>query len=357
MNEILTTFVSPIYFVEYIMKDLMNMHFWMQSIFNNKKRIAIPIMTHPGIELIGKTVLEAISDGNIHFEAIKALDQKYPLAVCTVMMDLTVEAEAFGATVNFPENEVPTVVGRLVSDRESVEKLQIPDLTAGRIPQYILANQLTAEYSKGKPVFGGIIGSFSLAGRLYDMSELMLACYCEPDIAELLLKKCTEFLKNYCLELKRQGINGVIIAEPAAGLLSNNDCSEFSSQYIQQIVEAVQDDSFMVVLHNCGNTGHCTAAMLETGAWGYHFGNKIDMAEALNDCPSNVLVMGNLDPATIFKSATPEAVRLATLELLDITSSYPNFILSSGCDVPPHTPHINIEAFYGALDEYNRRSI
>ena len=331
----------------------MNMRTWMQSIFNNKKRIAIPIMTHPGIELINRTVLEAVTDGNVHFEAIKALDQKYPSAACTSIMDLTVEAEAFGASVNFSENEVPTVVGRLVSDMESVAKLQIPDLTAGRIPQYLLANKLTAEYLKDKPVFGGIIGPFSLAGRLYDMSEFMLACYTEPEIAELLLEKCTEFLKSYCLELKNQGINGIIIAEPAAGLLSNDGCSEFSSQYVKKIVEAVQSDTFMVVLHNCGNTGHCTAAMLETGAWGCHFGNKIDMLQALNDCPQDVLVMGNLDPVGIFKSSTPETLRLNTLELLNATSDYPNFVLSSGCDVPPHISLANIEAFYGALEEYN----
>ena len=29
---------------------------------------------------------------------------------------------------------------------------------------------------------------------------------------------------------------------------------------VRRIVDAVQDDSFMVVLHNCGNTGHCTDA-------------------------------------------------------------------------------------------------
>ena len=313
----------------------------------------MPIMTHPGIELIGKSVLEAVSDGNVQFEAIKALDQKYPSAACTAIMDLTVEAEAFGAMVKFQEKEVPSVMGCLLSDGEAVEKLQVPDLTAGRIPQYILANKLTAEYSTDKPVLGGTIGTFSLAGRLYDMSELMIACCCEPETAELLLKKCTEFLKTYCLELKKQGADGVVIAEPASGLLSNDDCSKFSSQYIKQIVEAVQDDRFMVVLHNCGNTGHCTAAMLETGAWGYHFGNKINMVQALNDCPSDVLVFGNLDPVSIFKSATPEEIRSSVLELLNATSNYPNFVLSSGCDVPPHTPPSNIQAFYRALEDYN----
>lgn len=329
------------------------MQIWIQTVIGDERRIAIPIMTHPGIELIGKTVSQTVCDGHTHFQAIKALDDKYPSAACTTIMDLTVEAEAFGATVNIPEDEIPTVTGRLLSDYDDVLNLQIPDLTQARLPQFILASKLAAENITDKPVFGGVIGPFSLAGRLYDMSELMIACYCEPETAELLLQKCTTFLKEYCIEIKRQGVQGVIIAEPAAGLLSNDGCNEFSSVYIKTIVDAVQDDNFMVVLHNCGNTGHCTSAMIETGANGYHFGNKIDMVAAINGCPSNVLVMGNLDPVTLFKSATAQEMKIATKELLERTASFPNFILSTGCDVPPHVSHANIEAFYEALAEYN----
>lgn len=335
-----------------MMKD-MNMNAWMESIRANKTRVAIPIMTHPGIELIGKTVYEAVTDGRVHSDAIQALNDKYPAAACTVIMDLTVEAEAFGASVNFLQDEIPTVVGHLVSGLSSVQELEIPDMTKGRIPQYLLANRLTADSINDKPVFGGMIGPFSLAGRLYNMSEFMMACYCEPETAGLLLRKCTTFLLAYCRELKKQGIQGVVIAEPAAGLLSNDGCAEFSSQYIRKIVEAVQDENFVIVLHNCGNTGHCTEAMVQTGAFCYHFGNRINMPDALNACPSGSIVMGNLDPVTLFKAATPEDLRVATLDLLAQTSAYPNFIISSGCDVPPHTSHANIAAFYAALTEYN----
>lgn len=62
-------------------------------------------MTHPGIELIGKSVHDAVTNGQVHYEAIKALCDKYPTAAATVIMDLTVEAEAFRQIV-FPENEV-----------------------------------------------------------------------------------------------------------------------------------------------------------------------------------------------------------------------------------------------------------
>lgn len=331
-----------------------NLKKWIEDVISQKSRLAIPIMTHPGIELIGKTVRETVTSGEVHYQAIKALNDTYPAAACTVIMDLTVEAEAFGAEVNFPEDDIPTVIGRLVSDEESVKNLKVPDIAAARVPEYLLANKLASENIKDKPVFSGMIGPCSLAGRLYDMSEFMMACYCEPEVAEMLLEKCTEFLIKYCKALKATGADGVVLAEPAAGLMSNDGCSEFSSKYIKEIVDAVQDDTFIVILHNCGNGGHCTSATVESGAAAYHFGNKIDMVEALKGCPADSLVMGNLDPVTVLQQASPEEVRNATMELLKATAEYLNFIISTGCDVPPHTSHDNIKAFYSAIEEYNK---
>ena len=320
---------------------------------NRPGRIAIPIMTHPGIEMIGKTVQDAVTNGNIHAEAIIALNDRYPSAASTVIMDLTVEAEAFGCDINFVEDRMPDVGRRLLSSFEEVQQLSVPSLSAGRIPQYLLANQLAVAAIRDKPVLGGCIGPYSLAGRLFDMTEIMIAIYIEPDTINLLLEKCTQFLIEYCRALKTSGVNGVVMAEPAAGLLSDDDCRQYSSLYVKQIVDALQDDNFSVILHNCGNRGHCTQAMLYTGAHGYHFGNVMKMKDALETCPSDVLVLGNLDPVGVFKMSTPEQVKQSTKNLLEQTAEYRNFVLSSGCDVPPHTPLENVEAFYEALAEFN----
>lgn len=326
---------------------------WAREVMGNPQRIAIPLMTHPGIELCGYTVKQVVTNGHKHAEAIRKLNEVYPAAACTVIMDLTVEAEAFGAQVVFEENEVPNVIGRLVSDRASVEALEIPSLKAARVSQYLEANALAAEYITDKPIFGGCIGPFSLAGRLFDMSEMMMALYMEPDTICLLLQKCSEFILRYLRAMKETGVSGVIIAEPAAGLVSNEDCSRFSSAYISKVVEELQDDNFMVVLHNCGNTGHCTAAMVETKAAALHFGNKIDMVSALTECPRHLLVMGNVDPVGVMKQASAQKVKEETTTLLRNTAEWKNFILSTGCDVPPEIPMKNIEAFYEALKEYN----
>ena len=331
----------------------MNMKKWMADVINNPKRMAIPILTHPGIEMIGKTVLDAVTSGEVHAEAIITLNERFRSAASTVIMDLTVEAEAFGCVINFSRDEVPTVVQRLVSSYDEVRQLAVPALAAGRIPQFLLANQLAVGAITDKPVFGGCIGPYSLAGRLFDLTEIMIAIYTEPETVDLLLEKCTRFLTGYICALKAVGINGIVIAEPAAGLLSDDDCLQYSSLYVKQIVDAVQDDNFSVILHNCGNKGQCTQAMLHAGANGYHFGNAIDMVEALETCPQDVLVLGNIDPVGVFRMSTPEQMKQAVTTLLEQTAGYRNFVISSGCDVPPHTPLENVEAFYEALEAYN----
>ena len=45
----------------------LNMKDWIDQTIQNKKTIAIPIMTHPGIELIGKSVHDAVTNGQVHY--------------------------------------------------------------------------------------------------------------------------------------------------------------------------------------------------------------------------------------------------------------------------------------------------
>ena len=50
-----------------------------------------------------------------------------------------------------------------------------------------------------------------------------------------------------------------------------------------------------------------------------------------------------------------EEVREKTLELLGCCAKYKNFVLSSGCDIPPATPWENIDAFFASYGEYYKR--
>ena len=123
---------------------------------------------------------------------------------------------------------------------------------------------------------------------------------------------------------------------------------------MKQIVDAVQDDGFVVIYHNCGdNVPKMLDSILSTGAAAYHFGNAVDMErDILSRVPADTVVMGNIDPAGVLRMGTPERVREETLALLGRCAKYPNFVLSSGCDMPPLTPWENIDAFFEAVKQY-----
>ena len=145
----------------------------------------------------------------------------------------------------------------------------------------------------------------------------------------------------------------MVIAEPAAGLISPAFCQTFSSDYVKRIVDAVQDDSFLAVLHNCGNTRDQVSQLLAAGPDALHVGNAVDILDILRQVPPDVPVMGNVDPVGVLAHASPETVYAATSDLLRRTSAYPNFALSTGCDVPAATPAANLDAFFNACRDYN----
>ena len=137
----------------------MDMTGWKNSIFANPEKIAVPVMTYPGLQLIGKSVIDMVTIGEVQYNCVKALSEKYPaVGAITLIMDLSVEAEAFGSPVNFSENEIPTVSKRLIDSFEQVVNLKIPAIGDGRTKIHLNAARLAAENITTRPVFGGIIG-------------------------------------------------------------------------------------------------------------------------------------------------------------------------------------------------------
>ena len=333
-----------------------NMKQWVLGLIGTHQKKPMPILSFPSVNLLGVSVRELISDSTLQARGMKAVAENTPAASSVSFMDLSVEAECFGATVTVTDDEVPTIKGRIINDADEAEVLAVPTVGSGRTQIYLDAIQKAKESITDRPVLAGMIGPFSLAARLFDVSEIMMDCYDDPDMVHTVLQKCTQFLIAYAKAYREVGADGIVMAEPVAGLLSPSLEEEFSAPYVKQIVDAVQDDHFIVIYHNCGdNVPKMLPSILSTGAAAYHFGNAVDLEkDILKKVPADVLVMGNIDPVGVLRMGTPEFVRTATTELLKKCTPYPNFVLSSGCDMPPKTPWENINAFFSAAEEFYR---
>ncbi len=331
-----------------------NIYKWLYENVGTSTVKAMPVMTYPGLAVTGKSVMEMISDGQSQLECIDSLCKMYNTIAAVTIMDLSVEAEAFGCEVRFSDQEVPTVIRSVVEDGADAEKLQIPAVGTKRTQAYIDAARLAAENITDIPVFAGCIGPISLAGRLMDVTNLFITCMDEPEVVHIVLEKATQFLIEYVRAFKEAGADGIVIAEPVAGLMSPDQCQEFSSVYVKKMVDALQDENFVVILHNCGQTVKLVNSMVSTGAKAFHFGNQIDMKDIMPQIPKDRIAFGNVDPAGLFRNGTPDMMKKEVGNLLENMKPYSNFILSSGCDIPPNTPLENIDAFFDALEEFNK---
>lgn len=316
-----------------------------------EKRRAMPILSFPAVQKMEADVGQLVKDAALQAQAMEIVARDTDTLAAVSLMDLSVEAEAFGAKVRFSPDEVPAVTGQLVADAEDAEALKVPELDAGRAKICAEGVRLAKQRISDKPVLAGMIGPYSLAGRLMDVTEILYVCYDEPETVHAVLEKATAYLIRYGRLLKEAGADGIVLAEPLAGILSPDMAEEFSVPYVKRIIDALQDADFSIVYHNCGNSVSSMLNQIFTqGAAAYHFGNAVDMAAVLAAAPGDVLCMGNIDPAGQLAMGTPDSVRAATKALLAQCGGYKNFVPSSGCDIPAHAKWENIDAFFEALN-------
>lgn len=325
------------------------------EILKNKNK-TIPILSFPSTQLLGITVRELISSAEMQAKGMQAVAEKGNVGAALNMMDLSVEAESFGAKIRFYDDDIPTVEKGIIDNIADAESILVPEVGTGRTSICIEGVKKAKEVITDIPVFCGVIGPYSLAGRLFDMTELMMECFDSPDEVKILLSKATDFIIKYIKAFKSVGADGVIMAEPAAGLLSPSLAEEFSMPFVQKVFDEINSDDFIICYHNCGNAAEDMLDMIaELNADIIHLGNAINLKKALGELPENKVVMGNVNPV-IFRTGTPDDIRADVQRVSDECSMYDNFMISTGCDVPAASKWENIDSYFTAVNQFfNKR--
>ncbi len=318
-------------------------------VLKSTTRQIMPVATFPGAVASGRKVIEMVNDPKVQAEVSMALREKLGMPFWQSAMDLSVEAQAFGAQVRLVDDEVPTVMGRLISDAAGVRALQVPAVGAGRTNVYLDTVRILARQPDSPFVIGGCIGPFTLAGRLFGVSESLEFAMNEPEAMEELVGKATDFLIAYVNAFKKAGAKALFMAEPTAGLLSPKMLGRLSSPFVRRIVDAVEDGSFGIILHNCAAKTVHLPHILQSGATALHFGQPMDLAAAAKHVPGNVVVCGNLDPSGVFVGLQPAEITARTETLCRAIAGQRNVVISSGCDIPPNAPVAHIQAFMAAV--------
>jgi uroporphyrinogen decarboxylase len=179
----------------------------------------------------------------------------------------------------------------------------------------------------------------------------------EPETMDALCQFTRETITTYVRQLIGAGAQLVCILEPSAVMLGPDQFARFSAAHVRAISGMCRASGVSSVYHTCGNTMHVAGLMADAGVDGISLdapGTGVDLRAVAERLPDSVAVIGNICPATTMLSGSPDDVRREVETLLERMAPHPNFILSTGCDLPAETPLENIDAFMTAGRTWTR---
>jgi uroporphyrinogen decarboxylase len=297
-------------------------------VIQSKQRKSLIFGTNVGASIIRKTLPVVYTDENAQIDAINAFCEFFKPDFVTTSMDLSIEAECFGSQVKFLGDSAPVVTGRLITDTAQINNISIPEIGVKRTEFCLNILQKIISDKPNIPVIAGTIGPFSLAGRLFGVTEILELVILDPESAIKLIEKCNLFIENYIRVIKSLGADGVLLAEPTAGLLSPRQLGKFSSNFIKELVEKLDSPGFRIIYHNCAAALPHLPQIIDSGVSIMHFGEPMDIPLSLSKVPPDRIISGNLDPAKVFLLGSHALMENSTKELLSRADNYPNFLIS-----------------------------
>ena len=272
-----------------------------------------------------------------------------------VPFDMGVEAEALGSKVNYYAHATdilyPTISQHPAEKVEDLN-LQIPsDLAnAGRIPLVTEAIRILKEEVGNQVAIGSwVLGPYTLAGQLLDLSQLAKAAFKKKDLVGKLLDQLAGVLIQIINIYRRAGADYITVREMGAGpdILSPRMFESLIRPPLRRIFDEIESPK---VLHICGDTNAIIDQMVLCGADALSVEKKNNVTETRKKLGPDVLIFGELDAYGVLSQGKPDDVDRAVKEAVErgVNAIWP------GCDIWPMVPKENMETLMVSARKYGK---
>lgn len=270
--------------------------------------------------------------------------EAFDLDVVTMDSDAYREASAFGAALEYPEDDLPVLKRRAVVDKKSFSMKKPEIASSERLVDKIEGvRYLKERCGQERAVSGWIEAPFQSCGVLCQVDTFLVDVLEEDAFVRELLELVTEFEIEFAVEQARAGADIIGIGDAMASLVSAQVYGEQIYPWTKRVVEGIQEKtSAKLKYHICGYSRHILPYVEKLGVDVVNVDYKVDVAEAFALIGGKLAVKGNVDPVAVLKNGTEEEVRAAVREMAPFASR--PYILSPGCEVPRDTPPENLRA-------------
>jgi uroporphyrinogen decarboxylase len=235
----------------------------------------------------------------------------------------------------------------------AVEQVIVPDVYE-ELGYVMDAIKLTKERLDNRVPLIGFAGSpwtilcYAVQGqgsKNFDKAKEL--CFTEPEAAHQLLQKITDTTIAYLKAKVAAGVNAVQVFDSWGGMLSPVDYQEFSWKYIQQIIEALKEETEVIVFGK--GCWFALQEMAQSGATALGVDWTCSARNARYLTGGNITLQGNFDPSRLL--SPPAEIKKMVKQMIDAFGK-DRYIANLGHGILPNIPVENAQAFVDAVKEY-----
>jgi len=268
--------------------------------------------------------------------------------------DILVVPQAMNIEVLMKENVGPFLPNP-IRTAQDVEQVIVPDIqeTLGYVMEAI---KITKEMLNDEVPLIGFAGSpwtifcYAVEGqgsKSFDKAKGF--CFSQPVAAHVLLQKITDTTIAYLKEKVKAGVDAVQIFDSWGGMLSPVDYQEFSWKYINQIVEALAEETEVIVFGKGCWFALGDMAKSKASALGVDWTCSPKNARLF--AGNDITLQGNFDPSRLL-SPIP-TIKKMVHEMIDEFGK-DKLVVNLGHGILPNIPVDHAKAFIEAVKEYNK---
>lgn len=267
--------------------------------------------------------------------------------------DILVTGEAMGGDLSFTQGVGPRFANP-VRTRADVDSLQtkVNDklqyvADAIKVIQQRLDNKTPLIGFAGAPF---TVMSYLVEGgssKDFKLTKLML--HNDPELAHLLLSKIADVTVDYLNLQIEAGVNAVQIFDSWAQALSWDDYTEFSHQYIVDIISRLNRKNIPVISF-CKGSSVFAPLMAEAKPDVVSIDWNVDLLDIKHRLPKGIAVQGNLDPHILY--ADKKVIKERIHRLFDRMKGEEGFIFNLGHGIMPDIPFDNVKYAVEVVKEY-----
>jgi MtaA/CmuA family methyltransferase len=220
----------------------------------------VPFVGVHGARLIDVSATEYLISETHIFNGVDTAIKTYQPDGIPVVFDLQIEAELLGCELAWAEHNPPAVVSHPLLEGITLDDLQLPSMSEGRIPVIMNATKRLRSQHPNVALYGLITGPFTLALHLLG-TDIFMKMLEEPDYMHRLLSFTSVIGKKMAKAFIEAGCDVIAVVDPMTSQIDGQSFETFVTPHASDIFRLIGSEGALSSFFVCGHAQQNIEAM------------------------------------------------------------------------------------------------